>query len=334
MLPYQYYNGAQSELAQSTMKFDGYVYYYAYSFQTLDPVMIQGIILIALACLLIGWERSNQSIDFLFSMPFKRKDIFLTKWLFGILNILIANIVCWISMYSIKKLSFHDQYQIFSPFHTYFLYATIILIAVYTFALFIGTITGNLLSQGFLTAIILYLPYILIVLIFGFLHVHIGDSPKELYKTANKISEHLEQTSVLAPLDKFYIIYDYHPIENFDQHGNKISESPRLNPMENLSIPSAWRLLSTIAYIIIFFPLAITLYKHSPNDQNGKILLFPQLQKWFIACTVICFALLSGRIFGITFSIWGYYITVLGSGVISYIILTRLLKRKFSFDRR
>ena len=267
-------------------------------------------------------------------MPFKRKDIFLLKWLFGVFNIMIVNIVCWISMYAIKRFSFHDQYQIFSPFHTYFLYATIILIAIYTFALFIGTITGNFLSQGALTAIILYLPYILIVLIFGVLHAHMGDSTKELFKTGNKISDYLEQTSVLAPLDKFYIIYDYHPIENFDQHGNKISESPRLNPMEGVSTPSAWKLLSTIAYIIIFFPLAITLYKHSPNNQNGKILLFPQLQKWFIACAVICFALLGGRILGISLSIWGYYITVLGSGIISYIILTRLLKRKFSFGGR
>ncbi|SFI54306.1 MULTISPECIES: ABC transporter permease subunit [unclassified Bacillus (in: firmicutes)] len=334
MLPYQYYNGAQSELSQSTMKFDGYVYYYAYSFQTVDPVMIQGITLIALACLLIGWERSNQSIDFLFSMPFKRKDIFLTKWLFGIFNIIIVNIVCWISMYGIKKLSFHDQYQIFSPFHTYFLYTTIILIAVYTFALFIGTITGSLLSQGFLTASILYLPYILIVSLLGFFYVHVGDSEKELYKTEPKFIDYIEQTSVLAPLHEFYIQYDYHPIENFDQHGNKISESPRLNPMEKISIPSAWNLLSTIAYIIIFFPLGITLYTYSPNDQNGKILLFPKSQKWFIACTVICIALLGGRILGMRLSIWGYYISVFGTGIISYIILTRLLKWKFSLGGR
>lgn len=59
------------------MKFDDYAYYYSYYFHASDgAVLFQGVTLIALACLLIGWERNNQSTDFLFSMPFKRKDIF------------------------------------------------------------------------------------------------------------------------------------------------------------------------------------------------------------------------------------------------------------------
>lgn len=79
-LPYKYYQEAQMQLKLSKMKFGDYTYYYSYYFQTSDgTVFFQGATLIALACLLIGWERNNQSNDFLFSMPFKRKDIFFNK---------------------------------------------------------------------------------------------------------------------------------------------------------------------------------------------------------------------------------------------------------------
>ncbi|MCM3735948.1 ABC-2 transporter permease [Bacillus cytotoxicus] len=330
-LPYAYYSDAQSQLRESKMKWDP-VYYYSYSFSTHDPVLIQSAILIALACVLIGWERNTQSADYLFSMPFKRKDIFLTKWAFGIVNIIIVNFICWISMWGIKKVSFHNAYQDFSPFHTYFVYATIVLIAIYTLSLFIGTITGNIVSQGALTAIILYLPYGLVLLISGFVFIHTGESTEDRYEIESKTRYYLEQASIVAPLDDFFIIYSYYPKEKFDRNG-KISDVPNKNPMEKTWIPPVWELLIPFVYIILFLPLAIILYTRSPNEQNGKILLFPQLQKWFIGCTVLCFALLAGRIFGIN-ALWIYYITFLGAGIISYMILTRLLKWKFSLGGR
>ena len=332
--PYQYYSEAQSQLGQSNMKFEDYTYYYSYTFYPYDSVILQSAILIVLACLLIGWERSNQSADFLWSMPFKRKDIFLTKWLFGVVNIIIVNIVCWISMYGVKKLSFHNPYQEFSPFHTYFLYATIILLAVYTFALFIGTITGNLFSQGSLTTILLLLPYGLILLVSGFVYAHTGDSTEELYKIEDKTRTYLQYVNIFAPLDSFNIVFDYHPAYEFDQYGNEIATSPNVDPMEHTTVPSAWKLLTPFLYIVLFFPIAIFLYTQSPNEQNGKILLFPKLQKWLIGCAVLCFSLLSGRIFGMELSLFGYYISFFSAGIVSYILLHRLLKWKFSFGGR
>ncbi|MFD0770819.1 ABC transporter permease subunit [Bacillus sp. CGMCC 1.60114] len=334
MLPYKYYNGAQSELAQSTMKFDDYVYYYSYYFNTFDTVFIQGLILIALACVLIGWERNNQSTDFLFSMLFKRKDIFLTKWLFGVLNIITVNIICWISMYRIKNVSFHEQYQIFTPFHTYFLYATIVLIAIYTFTLFIGTITGNIFSQSGLTAILLFLPYGLVLLISGFVYTHTRDSVEALGEIERKTHEYLQHVSIVAPLESFDIHFNYHPIAKFDEQGNEISTLPPDDPKKTTPVPSAWKLLTPFAYIIIFLPIGTLLYTRAPNEQNGKILLFPQLQKWFIGCTVLCFALFGGRLLGGRDAFLAYYVGFFIASIVSYFVFTRLLKWKFSFGGR
>ncbi|WP_439741044.1 ABC transporter permease subunit [Bacillus pseudomycoides] len=331
-LPYKYYQAAQMEINQSKMKLDDYTYYYSYYFQTSDgAVLFQGAALIALACLLIGWERNNQSINFLFSMPFKRKHIFLTKWLFGILNIITVHIICWISMYGIKNISFHNEYQIFTPFHSYFLYATVVLIAIYTFTLFIGTITGHIFSQSSLTAILLFLPYGSVLLISGFIYTHTQWSLEAMGEIERHTHEYLQHVGIISPLESFSITYDYHPVETFDDYGNKLSSVPQDNPMEHTSIPSPWTLLTPFTYIIIFLSIATFLYTRTPNEQNGKILLFPKLQKWFMLCTVLCFGLLGGSILGGRDALLSYYIGFFLAAIISYFVFTRLLKLKFSF---
>ena len=132
--------------------------------------MVQGGLLIILACILIGWERQNQSSDILWSMPFKRTHLFITKWLL-VCNIVAIVILNWDFCYY-EKTTFHNKYQIFSPFHTYFLYMVIILIAIYTLALCIGTIAGNMISQGFFSVAILGFPFILPTLIAGAISIH------------------------------------------------------------------------------------------------------------------------------------------------------------------
>ena len=105
------------------------------------------VLIIALACLLIGWERSYQSNTLLMTMPFKRKDVFLSKWAFGSFCIVGSLLFNWVLMYVIYRTTIHFDYQSFSPFHRYFLYAIVSYVAVYTAALCIGTFTGSIVSQ-------------------------------------------------------------------------------------------------------------------------------------------------------------------------------------------
>ncbi|PDY48940.1 ABC transporter permease subunit [Bacillus pseudomycoides] len=330
LLPYQYYSAAQFQLNMSKYAQN---HYYQYFFNIPYTLFIQSAMLLLLACIFIGWERHTQSLDFLWAMPFKRKDIFLSKWLFGIVNIISVQIACWISMYIIYKGSFHHGYQTFTPFHFYFVYTTIVLIALYTFVLFIGSITGNIISQSLLSGICLCLPFGLPLLISGFMYVHSGDSAKTKACPECKYGDAFLYTSPLNPVTDLFIEFDYSPVYDLDVNGNIISSN--LNKEPNHSrVPSAWKLLSPISFILLFLPLGAYLYVRSPNEQNGRIVLFPNLQKWFTACTILCFSLLGGRFFGGTDSLWGYYIGVLITSIISYVILVRLLKWKFSFNTR
>ncbi|WP_260632216.1 ABC transporter permease [Bacillus bingmayongensis] len=86
-LPYKYYMNAQHTAEYLRKTTDTY---YTYHIQGADAILFPAFLLMGLAILLIGWERNNHTIDFLWSMPFKRSHLFLSKWLLGIVHIVGA----------------------------------------------------------------------------------------------------------------------------------------------------------------------------------------------------------------------------------------------------
>ncbi|ENQ3104436.1 ABC transporter permease [Bacillus cereus] len=322
-LPYQYYSDAlhRAEYLRETTDT-----YYSYHLSGDNPTFFPGLLLIGLAVILIGWERHNQTNDFLWSMPFKRSHLFLSKWLFGSVHIVSTLSISWILMYIVYNTTIHGEYQSFTPFHLYFVYTIITLIAVYTLSLFIGTITGNVISQGALSYIIVIFPLYIFQLAFPFVALHV-DTQKEYNNIYNKSSMHIENTSIVAPLSHFTIDYTYDPSRDDikDEYG-EVHAGPAYH-----HIPSAWALLSPIIYILICLPLGSYLYARSPNEQNGKILLYQKLHIYFSICTSICFGLLGSEVFtdGST-SIPLHYMYFIGFGILTYVILQRVLKHKLS----
>ncbi|KEK26014.1 ABC transporter permease subunit [Bacillus gaemokensis] len=323
-LPYKYYTSAQ-HTAEYLRRTTGT--YYGYHLQGADAILFPALLLMGLSLLLTGWERNSQTIDVLWSMPFKQSHLFLSKWLLGIIHIVSVLSLSWLLMYIIYRSTIHAQYQSFSPFHIYFSYAIITLIAVYTFTLFIGTITGNIISQSVLSYILMIFPIYIFGLIFPFFALHVDLSQEEYNYNYNKYVNYTENTSVVAPLTHFRINYNYNPQRDTfkDEFGN-IHVGPDYH-----HIPSAWTLLSPILYILVCLPLGAYLYTRAPNEHNGKILLYPRLHVYFLICTSICFGLLVSSIFtNGSNSLPLYYIYFIGSGILTYAILHRLLKHKLS----
>ncbi|PGZ21005.1 ABC transporter permease subunit [Bacillus cereus] len=323
-LPYKYYTAAQHTDAYLRETTDTY---YRYHLQGADAAIPPAFLLMVLAILLIGWERNNQSIDFLWSLPFKRSHLFLSKWLLGIVHILSALSLSWLLTYIIYRSTIHAQYQSFEPFHIYFAYTIITLIAVYTFTLFIGTITGNIISQGALSYIIIILPFYIFRLIFPLFALHVDLSQEEYNYNYNKYALYTENVSVSSPLTHFRINYNYDPqSESYTDEFGNIQTGPTYH-----QIPSSWILLSPVIYILIFLPLGAYLYTRAPNEHNGKILLYPKLHKYFLICTSICFGLLGSTAFTDgSQSLPLHYMYLIGFGLLTYVILRRLLKHKLS----
>ncbi|MBP3970369.1 ABC transporter permease subunit [Bacillus sp. WL1] len=328
VLSYKYYLAAAEQLKylheHNQWK---YIYRYNYHLSLTDAIMIQGAIITVLACALIGWERQNQSSDFLWSMPFKRKDLFMTKWLFGVCNIVAIVILNWGLFAIMKKTTFHNKYQIFSPFHTYFLYMVIVLIAIYTLALCIGTIAGNMISQGFFSISILGLPFILPTLIVGVISIHTGNHTIYTEKSVDRYGSIIEKVSVLAPVREFKINFNYDPQRAYTDEQGIRHDEPNFT-----YIPSATKLIGPIANILILLPLGMYLYTRSPNEQNGNFLLYPNLKKLCMICCVIFIGMFGGMLVGGSRSILNYYIGFIGTSTIVYLLLSRLLKLKFSWN--
>ncbi|CJH88947.1 Uncharacterised protein [Streptococcus pneumoniae] len=263
-------------------------------------------------------------------MPFKRTHLFITKWLFGVCNIVAIVILNWGLFAIMKKTTFHNKYQIFSPFHTYFLYMVIILVAIYTLALCIGTIAGNMISQGFFSVAILGFPFILPTLIAGAISIHtVGLTSNHTVYTEENVDRYgsgIEKVSILAPVRGFNINFNYDPQRAYtDQQGVRHDE-PNFT-----YIPSATKLTGPIANMLILFPLGMYLYTRSPNEQNGNFLLYPKLKTLCMICCVIFIGMFGGMAAGGSHSIVNYYIGFIGTSTIVYLLLSRLLKLKFSW---
>lgn len=300
------------------------IYHYNFDLSLMDSVMFQGGVLIVLACTLIGWERQNNSSDLLWSMPFKRSHLYITKWLFGICNIAAAVSINWGLFAIMKKLTFHNKYQVFSPFHSYFIYMLIVLIAIYTLALCIGTITGNIISQGFLTAALFIFPVLLPSLISGVIAVH---SNTEFHEDNGNIQRLMENIRISGPAEDFNIYFNYDP-----QSAYTDPDGVRHNEPNFTVIPPAKTLLGPIAHIIILLPLGIYLYVRSVNERNGNYLLYPKLQKVVMGCAIFSVGIIGGLILSRAQSLLSFYIGFWGASLITYFLLPKILKWKVSWN--
>lgn len=146
----------------------------------------------------------------------------------------------------------------------------IVLIAIYTLALCIGTIAGNVISQGFLTAAILIFPALLPSLISGVIAVH---SSADFHENNGIIHNVMENIRISSPAEDFNIYFNYDPQSAYtDQNGVRHNE-PNFTKIPGKNI--AWPIVHTI----ILLPLGIYLYARSINERNGNYLLYPKLQK-------------------------------------------------------
>ncbi|WHY27947.1 ABC transporter permease subunit [Bacillus wiedmannii] len=324
-LSYKYYmTSIQQQHFLNDNKKWNYVYHYHFDLTLLDSIMLLGSVLIVLACTLIGWERQNNSSDLLWSMPFKRSDLYITKWLFGICNITAVVVLNWGLFAIMKKLTFHNKYQVFSPFHSYFIYMLIVLIAIYTLALCIGTIAGNIISQGFLTTAILIFPALLPSLISGVIAVH---SNTEFHKDNGLIHNVMENIRISSPAEEFTISFNYDP-----QNAYTDKDGIRHNEPNFTTIPSAKLLIAPITHIIILLPLGIYLYARSVNERNGNYLLYPKLQKVVLACAIFFGGIVGGLMLSSAQSLSSFYIGFLVTSFITYFFLPKILKWKVSWN--
>ncbi|PEB49214.1 ABC transporter permease [Bacillus thuringiensis] len=325
-LSFEYYQAAETQqsLFLHPEKIGEEKFYYHYSFHSSNSFLL-GIITIILSCILIGWERSNQNGDSLMTFPFKRRDMFLSKWVFGGFFIVLSFLINWGLMYFIYKSTIHFEYQSFEPFHRYFLYAIFTYIAIYTVSLCIGTFTGSIISQSIfsITFCIMGMGIFSLLLLFFTAHAEAIHENKS-YTSFENVYKFNKKTNISSAILDFSISYNYHPTAQSDEdHGKVIQRGPTFH-----SYYSAKIILVPIFYTIFSLLIGMFLYARSPNEHNKKIFLFPKYNSLWMWCTTFYFALIGGQMLKRFDLLFSYYVGFFLFGIVTYFILSRLTNYK------
>ncbi|MFD2611978.1 ABC transporter permease subunit [Paenibacillus gansuensis] len=261
------------------------------------------IVVILLAALLIGGERRGSMNDFSFSLPYTRSELFFSKWKIGAVFLIasvLVNVLIDIGFTLASK---------FAPYLELGYYMketgsmTIALLALFTFALVVGTFTGNWITQVVLTGIFSVFPFgFYFICTYGFM-IHapavraarwnIEDNPLFIFASNMSLGIH---------------ILDYTPLEHI----------------------YAW---VPVVMILILLPLGAWIYERNKIENNGKMVIFPIIEpvlKWGV---VVCCGLTGGMFFeGISYGDMNkaeYYTGFLLAAAAAYLVMRFVIRRRF-----
>ncbi|SES66889.1 ABC-2 type transport system permease protein [Salinibacillus kushneri] len=257
-------------------------------------VISVGLIFI-LAGVLVGLERNSKRHDFSLALPYSKPSMFLTKTFLGLVSVLVSYVISfWIGYFMIWNSEFSymlnelDLLSTFvAPFLAYFV--------LFTFAMFIGTIAGEMKSQVALSIIFLFFPVGVMYILSQFWEIHhLGhfDFPKEIM--------HVFWPTYLTGTTMEWV-----------------------------------ELLYPVMGGIIFFFAGLKLFERVPAEHSGQFLVFYGLHPVFKIGIPVCSALLGGFLLsGIVpyhasegIHLIFYWIGALVALVFSWIITKRLLVR-------
>lgn len=311
---------------QALMQENGTEMMASHFFDEQSPIysFIMAVLAIVIGGTLIGLERNQGYDEFTLSLPYPRKTIYLTKWSVGALTLLLSIAINLAIAYLILTLSPLSQSLTIThysglpldpggmmrqtlPVTDVSLWLSfgsqLILtdLALFTLALFLGTISGGYLFQVGFSFIFALFPYGFSLLIDYFFMIH----------------------NLHFPLDAqwFYLMINQLTL---------LQSSLSFN-LGNADL-SSWPYY--IAYILLFLPLGIYFYQRNRVENNGQMLIFPGLQGFFLFGITLSFALLGGMI-GSGFvgsqsvrSLPYYYIGALIFGLGAYWFSRRLMNRR------
>lgn len=238
---------------------------YVYEVQRWDVLQVfsEGIVsffllvtVVIFAGLLIGLERNTRKMDFAFSLPYSRQALFLAKWTYGMTVITVFHLLCFVAAFLIIW---------FSPYRNAFEQVTAAeifiqpflgMILIFTFALFVGTFTGEMISQMVITVLLGFFPLGLFYLIESIIDVHFN---------------------FILPMPRFLdFITPFMYVLESDQH--------------------TWMAAAGTIGIVIFLTAGKRIYEQNELEHNGEFLIFKSLHRPAYISIVLVISMFGGTI--------------------------------------
>ncbi|WP_027965359.1 ABC transporter permease [Halalkalibacillus halophilus] len=134
--------------------------------------VISVVVIILLAGFLIGLEKNTKRHDFTMALPFSRASMFITKYLLGLITILVSySVAFWSGYLVVYQSEFQAVLSELNVSQTY-LSPLLAFFVIYSFGMMIGTISGEMKSQLVLTFIFLIFPQGIFMLVYGLFFAH------------------------------------------------------------------------------------------------------------------------------------------------------------------
>lgn len=243
----------------------------------------------------LGPDRRNKGAEQLFSLPYRREVIYITKWLMGVCWISIAVILSILNSIILKFLVFdgNGTDKMSLTFIKPWLSCLFVIVVMYTFVLCLGTFTGTWVAQ------------VAFVMIGYLLYQFIKQSIEQLYRAWDEECMLFEW--IPRPIEH---LLDFRWIEDgFEQKLGGYSFAG----------------LSSIACLLLL--VGIVFYARNLLENNGKLVIFPGIMKFLIFGCVLCSVLLGGSMGShamINIPRTGYIIGAIIGFILGYFIIRML----------
>lgn len=241
----------------------------AYHFATADLVwfgrpfeaILSVLFVVALAAVMVGREREHRTFDLLLAMPYSRRDVIYNKFLFGF-GLLAAVFVLNALIMTVLVAANADIVP-FGPAHVWEWASRNVLILgfVFAFTMFISSLSGTTLGNVLLALIFLFFPA-------GIAALFIANA-EFLHLTGNSLAlDPIWETGLRLTV----------PVYILDYWGDVLLY------VYALVLPATLALYVLTQY----------LFARNQMENNGEVLMFGRIERFFKLGVAACFSLLIG----------------------------------------
>lgn len=238
----------------------------------------------------LGYERRNYASEQVFALPYPRWLQYITKWMVGCTYIVFVVAIIIALDIAFLKLSEIGEYVNVGSFIIRGFHMIFVTVSTYTFSLFIGSFTGSWTMQASLSIISLFLFEFFTLMLQKLLFIFMITPSYTILQTRGTVWENFDISNWV-----------------FREKGNY-----------------SYTVVAIIS--IVLFIMGTLLYSRNRLENNGKLIIFPFIEKAFILCVVLCALLLGGNIGydALSPGRTGYMIGAALGGAIGYLIIRTL----------
>lgn len=255
------------------------------------------LFVVALGAMLMGQERERNTFELLLAMPYSRREIIYNKFIAGLGYLAAAFILNAIIMSALMQAINIEFSSTIVDVWTWALRNVLVLAFIFAFTMMISTLSGTTVGNGLLSLIFLFFPMGFTMLIFINLKFWY-DVPREIMGVLSIGELFTVPTYILHDSDIFYV---YEPAFIY-----------------------GLLILATMG----LYKLTQYLFARNMMENNGEVLIFPQLEGLFKLGVTVCFALLGGPLLAHWLQLGSQLVLILGylfTGGLFWVLINKII---------